>query len=490
MKPEEDQRRHSASLLRVLDKENHRFRSKLLNQDLWRLEELGIQPYKHRHDYNLSFSKIEQPWLKMLAKKYVLLKISRGAKSGTLQGFLTTINRFSRFLQSRFISSVEEIDNETLLGFISHLRLNLKHTTAHGTLSTLKVFLDSGSSEEWFQISTTVLKNKIPPRRVSSNEIETIPDYVLEQLDQNLHFLPSPIQRIVILIRTLGLRIGEVLTLPVNCLRERKDGEFELQISSLKSNGREDYLPILPELKCIVREQQNYIERELGSDWPYLFCGNKKGGFPNTKRENSFCPDGKVMSASSFARWLNKLEVKDFEGKIWHFKTHQFRRTVATKLLEANVRHYIISKYLRHLSPEMIQNYAYISPKLQKELVEIQKNRRVIDVSGKHIEFLYSDLDKDISLEWLRSRMQPKALPMGFCARPDLLKPCPHVNACLSCQHYRLDESDLPALRDHLKRTQILRNEGELKNYWRQVDGIKKDEETLERIIDALEKKQ
>jgi hypothetical protein len=136
----------------------------------------------------------------------------------------------------------------------------------------------------------------------------------------------------------------------------------------------------------------------------------------------------------------------------------------------------------------MMRYYARIFPAtLQKEMVALHKEKKIVDVTGMEVSFNHPELENQAGLQWLRSKMQPKALAMGFCARPQLLKPCPHVNACLSCEHYRLDEDDLPALKQHLERNERLKVESKHMGYLRQLKGVEEDITKLLNLIEALE---
>ena len=198
------------------------------------------------------------------------------------------------------------------------------------------------------------------------------------------------------------------------------------------------------------------------------------------------------MSTPSFNRYLNKLakhcNICDNSGQLWKFKSHQFRRTVATKMTNEGVRQYVIQMYLRHCHPDMMLHYAYLLPEtMKKEMAEFRKHKKIIDITGTSVKSVHPELDNDIGLQWLRSKMQPKALAMGFCARPALLKPCPHANACMSCQHFRLDTDDLPALKQHLERSQKLKSESKRLGYIRQIKGIEEEELKLINLIKTLE---
>lgn len=152
------------------------------------------------------------------------------------------------------------------------------------------------------------------------------------------------------------------------------------------------------------------------------------------------------------------------------------------------VRQYIIQCYLRHQSPDMLKHYAELLPDtIKQEMEEFRQKKKIVDVTGREVKQIHQELDNNIGLEWLRAKMQPKALAMGFCARPALLKPCPHANACMGCEHFRLDEDDLPALKQHLSRSQKLKNESQKLGYIRQIKAVEQDENRLTIIINSLE---
>jgi hypothetical protein len=121
-------------------------------------------------------------------------------------------------------------------------------------------------------------------------------------------------------------------------------------------------------------------------------------------------------------------------------------------------------------------------------MAALHKQKKIVDVTGTEVSLNHPEIDDEVGLQGLRSKMQPKVLAMGFCARPQLLKPCPHANACLSCNHYRLDEDDLPALREHLEQNKKLKAESERLGYVRQLKGIEEDTTKLVNLIEVLEK--
>lgn len=464
----------------------------LMHKDRWDGEkDLGMRVNQHLQQKTLNFGVIKQPWLKDAAKRYILYRRVQGKKFSTLLENKNRIQRFAKFLASQYVRGFEDISSSVLESYIVSLN-RLSKTTQNTQIIYVKTFLNTGTINGWFNVSTYILAKKTYTIKPNHNKIRYIPDEVLRQLDEHLHLLPDPVQRMVVLIRALGLRAGELLQLRFDCLRQHRDGEWSIQFICWKFNQRLDTLPINKILVKLIKEQQEYVRAHLGNEFPYLFSGNKKGGIKQRRELFGFEPNPRVMSINSYVRYLNRLaehcNMCDAAGNRWHFTSHQFRKTVATKMTNEGVRQYVIQMYLRHRSPDMMLHYAYVLPAtIKKEIDALHKQKKIVDITGAEVEILRPELDNDIGWQWLLSNMQPLALAMGFCARPALQKPCPHANACMSCKHYRLDTDDLPALYQHLDCTRKLKAESERLGYVRQIKGIEQDEAKLTNLVKSLE---
>ena len=457
----------------------------LMLKDRWHGEDdLGLRVNDHIGRKTIYFGNIKQPWFKYDVKRYILYRRTQGIAFGTLFNNAQNISCFAKFLEEYSVYSFADINDEILSAYESNL-FNLAKSTKRQRLICIRCFFDIGSLNNWFNVSTYFFQGKSERVKPNHDEIKYIPENIFKQLDKHLLSLSEQNQRIIVMFRTLGLRASELFQMRFDCLRQRKDGNWEIHFVNWKFTEREDILPIVPEIASLIKEQQAYVKKHLKvKKYKYLFYRH------NSKNE----PQPKVVRLNDFNDLLNELANKnnicDKSGKVWHFTSHQFRRTVATKMTNEKVRQYIIQRYLRHDNPDMMQHYAYISPQtLKKEINELHKNKKIVDITGTEVTINHPELDNDVGLQWLRSKMQPKALAMGFCARPKLLKPCPSANACMSCGHFRLDESDLPALKQHLKRNQKLKDESQQKGYVRQLKGIEEDTTKLINLIDTLESK-
>nr|MDJ0728131.1 site-specific integrase [Prochloraceae cyanobacterium] len=313
-----------------------------------------------------------------------------------------------------------------------------------------------------------------------------IPEEVIKQLNQYIDKLPEQIMRIVLVLQECGLRIGEVLTLSFDCLRQDTQGDWFLFITRHKMK-KEQNIPISRELVAVIQEQQQYIKDNLDKDFDYLFCGRQRGGIGN----NKFLPEPKVMTPEPVSIYLNRLakeeNITDSNGKIWRFQSHQFRHTVGTRMINNNVPQHIVQKYLGHESPTMTMRYAHIHDQtLKKEIAQFHDSR-VVNVAGNIVETINKELDSNLDLHLIKKNVLAQALPNGSCARPIQLGECPHANACLTCGDFRTTTEFLEQHKTQLEETKKIVKKAEQKGWQRQAEMNKRVANNLEKIIKTLE---
>ena len=294
----------------------------------------------------------------------------------------------------------------------------------------------------------------------------------------------------VLILRTTGLRIGELLNLSLDCLRKRNE-QWRLRLKSEKYDI-EDELPInISELVAIIKEQQSYIKQLFGDSYDKLFCSNNicRSQILENGQWEFRKPMPKVMKQMSFNKWLNSLakraNICSKDGTIWHFKSHQFRKTVATTMINAGVRALIIQKYLRHRTPDMLPYYTHIyTQSLELELQELMKEKKYVDITG---EVVHSHKPKELSTELLRHKMYQVTTQYGECHRPILKNPCPTVNACWRCKQWRVSTDDLSYLKEDLTRVEEELNLARNLGLTRQQQGLEEDFHHLKNCIKGLE---
>lgn len=463
----------------------------LLNKDIWSIaDDLGMQVSEHIPCYRINFEPLSQDWLKLLAKLYFLKK-AKYQKALSLLAVLVSLRKFSNFLSTTSIYKLDKVNNHIFGEFDYYLRSQkLSQQTICNHYTNLATFFDTCRAEEWLDVNTYWFKGKRRRGEVNNNKIDYMPEEVWNQLQENIYLLPLQVQRMVLIIRTTGLRIGELLNLPLDCLRQRNK-QWRLRLKETEKYQIEDELPInVIGLVKIIQNQQTYIKQLFGESYDKLFCSNlishaivKNGQWELSK------PIPEVMKASTFNRWLNilakKVDIRSKNGELWHFKSHQFRKTVATVMTNAGVRDLIIQKYLRHRSPDMQRYYKHhLQGVLGSEYQELIKENKYVDITGKVVD---SHKPKNPLTELLRRRMYQITTQYGDCHRPILSKPCQTVNACWRCKEWRVSSDDLIYLKEDLKRVEDELNIAQKLGMIRQQQGLEDDLKNLKNCLEGLE---
>jgi integrase/recombinase XerD len=452
-------------------------------KDVWHvIDDLKLKSIKHNRIQKISFNSIHQNWLKLLTKLYVLVRSKRQISAATICNDISSINHFSRFIEQKSIFNAEQINNQLFDEFDCYLKsLNLARSSINERHQSLKNFFNLCREEGWLQVDTYWFKGKLQRIRPKNDEIEYIPEEVWQQLDEHMHYLPEPLQRMVVVIRGTGLRIGELLNLPLDCLRQRGK-QWRLRLLTEKYQTT-DELPICEALVIVIKEQQEYIKEHFGNSYDKLFNSNNGS-------VDRYIPAPRVMKTDTFNNWLNRLAKKQnictIEGEVWHFRSHQFRRTLATIMTNAGVRDLIIQKYLRHRSPEMQDHYKRLLKEvLAEEYQELMKGTSYVDSTGK---LVVAHQPQNPITELVRRKMHQITTQYGECHRPVLKSPCQTINACWQCEHWLTSTEDLSDLKQDLQRVETELDIAAKLGMLRQQQGLIIDRGNLAIRIKGLEK--
>ena len=298
-----------------------------------------------------------------------------------------------------------------------------------------------------------------------------LPAAVLDQLNSHLGSLKAPWMQMVLILQECGMRISELLQLPLDCLTQDARGTFYLRFMQGKMK-REHTIPVSQEIARLIQEQQQVV-RATGRSTALLF--------PNAK--------GGVSKQQSFAQRINRLaydhQVRDAKGKLFRFQSHQFRHTVGTRMINLGVPHHFIQRYLGHLGPEMTNRYAHIHDSTMREKLSEYLQGTLVDVTGKAVP--EGPLDTS-DLRWFTRNVMAQALPNGYCAIPVVAGPCPHPNACLSCAHFRTDASFLDVHKAELRDTERVITKANANGWTRQIEMNERKRNNLVNIVTSLER--
>ncbi len=347
-----------------------------------------------------------------------------------------------------------------------------------------------------------------PRTRRRGHDGDVIDDDALSQIMAGTGLLGAPAaegglgdeqaMRILMLLARTGRRVSEICLLdrdpllplgPAASPAGTSGLTARLRYQQTKIEGAPDTIPVDDEIVAIIRAQQQWADQFLAASQSpvtspkYLFLAARN----NRNGDRPYSP-GRLRDL--LAQLARRLDVRDAAGAVVDFnRTHRFRHTKATSLLNAGVPLHVVQRYLGHLSPEMTMIYAKtLASTHEAEFLRYRKltaDARELDTDPRD---LYDMLQLD--------KRTDRILPNGWCLLPPR-QLCSKGNACLTCDKFATDATFLPELTAQLARTEQLitqrreafraRTGQDLSedNVW--LAGRRQEQDALGRIIVKLE---
>lgn len=261
--------------------------------------------------------------------------------------------------------------------------------------------------------------------------------------------------RIMMLQARLGRRISEILMLDPDPLLplatapaaapEPGAMTARLRYQQTKIDGAPDTILVDAEIVAIIRAQQEWAATWLrehaapGARPRYLFLGL----LFNRNADRPYVSATLHRVVTELAR---RQDIRDSAGRLVDFqRTHRFRHTRATSLLNAGVPIHVVQRYLGHLSPAMTMHYAQtLAETHEAEFLRYRK----LTADARELETGARDLYDMLQLDQRTDRI----LPNGWCLLPPR-QSCDRGNACLTCDKFATDASFLPELQQQKDRT-------------------------------------
>jgi integrase len=498
--------------------------------------------------YAVRFDRIAAPWLRRALQWHCKVGLDTGTLSwSTVHRRIVAVNEFDAFLRGRQVDQPRLAADAArvralMLDFLGHLRVRdvIRGRRAGQRLSPASVQRLASDVEQFYlfmadnkDTAAAALaepgwlwlgpehagfyrRGELPGKQRPRLEQQVIDDDAMTQIMAGLGLLGTAAgqggfgdgqaMRITLLVALLGRRVSEI------CLLDRDpllpllpagpqpqgdpagDGGTQAPVAKLryqqtKIDGAPDTILVHAEVVAIIREQQEWADRFLagrgapGTAPKYLFLAtqmNRNGDRPYSDR----------TLRSLLTKLAIRLDVRDSTGSVVDFnRTHRFRHTVATSLLNTGVPLHVVQRYLGHLTPAMTMVYAQtLQSTAEAEFLRYRKitaDARDLDIDPRD---LYDMLELD--------RRTDRILPNGWCLLPPR-QVCVKGNACLTCDKFATDATFLPELRTQLGRTgQLIDDRREAfsartgqemseDNVW--LAGRRQEQDALGRIILKLE---
>jgi integrase len=251
---------------------------------------------------------------------------------------------------------------------------------------------------------------------------EVIHDEAFTQIMANVHVLGATAadrglgdeqaMRVLMLLARTGRRLSEILMLdrdpllPLDGLVKPDDGDPDgfcarLRYQQMKIAGAPDTILVDAEVVAIVRAQQAWADRFLSAPRHrprYLFLAmrmNRHGELPY--------PMSRLHT--TLRRLVRRLDIRDSASRLVDFqRTHRFRHTRATSLLNAGVPIHVVQRHLGHLSPKMTMHYAQtLQATQEREFLRYKK----ISADGRELGVDPRDLYDMLELDNRADRVLP-----------------------------------------------------------------------------------
>jgi integrase len=523
------------------------------HRDQWNPVEdtrIPLRDHEPMGRYTVRFDRIGTQWLRRGLQWHCKVGLDTGMLGwSTVHRRIVAINEFDAFLRGRQADGPRLAADAAgvrvlMLEFLGHLRARevIRGRRAGQRLSPASVQRLASDVEQfylfmaenkdaaaaalaepgWLQLGPQhtgfYRRGELPGKQRPHLEGQVIDADAMTQIMARLDLLGTAVEhggfgdeqamRITLLVALLGRRISEICLLdrdpllgllPTAAAADNRpdpvgEGDAQAPVAKLryqqtKIDGAPNTILVHTEVVAIIREQQQWAQRYFaehgapGKTPKYLFLAtkmNRNGDRPYTDRTLR-----QLLTALA-----TRLDVRDSTGALVDFnRTHRFRHTVATNLLNAGVPLHVVQRYLGHLTPTMTMTYAQtLQSTAEAEFLRYRK----ITADARDLTIDPQDLYDMLELD----RRTDRILPNGWCLLPPR-QVCMKGNACLTCDKFATDATFLPELQTQQARTGKLieerraafqartgREMGE-DNIW--LAGRRQEHDALGRIIVTLE---
>lgn len=432
--------------------------------DHWMLPDTDANSQYYHRIFHFDFTYISSEDMKETLKAYIWRNYRTGNRVvKKLYDAHICFRHFNSFAVDNNITTLRELNYNTVTEFLSYLRLRLSEKTNRPlSYKYQKDCLDTVKSMiHWAQLHWP---DKVPEKEIFlGNEyrglnkrlrIDFIPDEVLAQINHALstesnHFTRSGI----IILESTGMRLGDMLALKTDCVTPHPINGYTMEWYDHKNRKARTPIPINSDCKNAVEELKKHTKelRTLASaEIEGMLFLHKPSGSTDVMQINQM----------SFGNWLKafikKHDIRDAGGDLYPLTAHQFRRTLATDMLSKDVEIKVIQEVLGHASVAVTKNY-YADVK-DKEMVKTFMKIGILGNISKVDETLIPDVGE---LRWFHSNKSGAArLRDGYCTKPvsagticeRLLK----RQKCYTCSRFITTLEDLDAHRRHLKELELL----------------------------------
>lgn len=441
-------------------------------KDIWNcMNILGtkISATASRKGYTINFFEYPNIYRNCM-KRYFRTIITKKSLSQCLNIHVSLVAFFENFkelgYENNFLKNLTRDDIEKYIFHINGKYQGKSRTYVNRLLAYPRTFLEYiqlANYEEapMKEISLLIFQDDMPKREKVNDtlkKVKFIPTPILQQLDSNIMELDRPkLIPIYVLLRETGWRGTDILNLRYdNCLEKIWNGKEETYnyylCGEITKTG-------IPQLKIPIRDTianmlENCIKvaRNLSTEDnnpnKYLFNvydGKLKGR-----------PIPKARLEYAIKKLIDKKNIQNENGELFHFKLHSLRHTRAKEYVEQGINISIIQQILGHRSLQMTIHYASVT---ENTLYEQWKNTEdlnlfQIDNDNKMQKIDTKDEENLIRYEFIRNNLDAVKVPFGICFKPSKIPCKQQINQCLTCASFCSTTENLQEYKEEIKRVQ------------------------------------
>ncbi|WP_218018239.1 tyrosine-type recombinase/integrase [Nocardia shimofusensis] len=447
-------------------------------RQLWDLKHLGLNTEAVRR---LRFGGITQPWLNELVRRWCRWRLSRELNPATVAINIRACQLLSEYLAATIGTEAApaQLTRVRIEGWLAQLQTSVPDpVTRKAMIVSISTFLTDVHRHEWQTElpRNAVIYDDLPERPHAKPRF--IAEHLMRQIEspQSLAQFPSPDGRLIVeILINCGLRLKDVRTLPFECIVRDEDNNPYLAWLNRKMSDRPAFFPLSEELAGKILAQQRAVLDRFPGGSPWLF--------PAVHRNI----DGSRHASSTrlrqqLERWLQQLALVDEHQRPVRVTFHQFRHTLGTRLINADVPQPVVQALLDHMSPTMTAVYARLHNDTLREhwlkAVKIDAQGRPATIASDHplAEAAWA------KLSMVRAKV---TLPNGYCGAP-VQTDCEYANPCLDCRFFITTTEFLEQHRRQRHDTQRMIGDAQSAGLARVVEKNTRTLSKLDAIIGAL----
>lgn len=265
----------------------------------------------------------------------------------------------------------------------------------------------------------------------------------------------------LLLARAVGLRIGELLDLELDCVHEISGHGAWLKVP-LGKLDTERMVPLDDETVTLI--DRICATRSNGKPLPH----------PRTRRPTQFLftHHGRRLSQTTVRKELARSAQA---AGIGHVTPHQLRHTYATALVNAGVSLQALMTLLGHTSAEMSLRYAHLF-----DFTVRSEYERALDLAKSRIGAMPTPTGKTrIPItnnscgsgdDWRDAPAIKSRLAGGYCLRAPAQGACPYANICEHCPSFGTDTASIAVLAAQRVDTQALADDAQARGWIDEAD--------------------